>query len=426
MMAWPKKFKTIHFYGVLAAGFLFSYFYVVTFVLRRDQHNLFYTGNMLAEFGNFIHHGNPASGTIGNVPGSLTALVMGLPLMIYDHVFSPFIFIVLLHFVAWLLFDNSFKKLKLSTTFRFLFLVFFWLNPWRLSEAIVWNPAYMFFFASLHFWTLVNLREKRSFAMSALNVLSVGLAGQLHLSAFLLFLTTVIMWLWKKIRINYWGVIIGIVLVLASLIPFYLELQELGQVPMSEAKKSKHFLGRGIVYVFPFFKALTYWVRMGSSYFSRGVLTYLNFDWMPIAIGRYLLWAVVWGFAGITAWIALVANYKFFRNVSWKPFKVNSNSFLQSYAFSCFGAVVIAAALSPITFVHWHFLVIMPITLFPLIEYILNLQEKKKFQVVAIFVVSFVVTNVLAVIHSERQKWSADPQGIYLKMKEVGRYGPKN
>ena len=72
--------------GLFVIGLLLALLYASNQVLNNDQLQTLYRGYLAAHQGSWLNYGNAAStaSIVGNVPGSLSTLMVGVPLMIWD------------------------------------------------------------------------------------------------------------------------------------------------------------------------------------------------------------------------------------------------------------------------------------------------------------------------------------------------------
>jgi len=414
---------------IIGVGCVLNLFAFLHLKIDGDIDQLLRKGYALAEFSQWTHYGSIASGGMGNIPGSLLTALAGIPMMIVLSPLSPMVLILLLHLASYLMIDRVLSE-SFDYKGRLLFLILFWLNPWRLLESFLWNPAYLFFCSALHLWSAYYLQKEKSFWMSFAHVMSIGLAFQIHNSSPLLLVISLYLLVRKKIKVNVMGVSFGAAVIVLSLIPYIRESMVHPEV-LPLMRKSDHFIGRGLIEVIPLLKAVTYWVRYGSVYFGRPAFS-LNFDWLPFAsLNGYILLAfnsLKWAFAGISALISLIASIQFLRRRRNRSLSVSSereNVF--QYIEASFVSLIVVSSLSPTYFCFWHlFLIFLPALLVPFM-YILDLSQgrKKLLRNVAIGIVSyFVLFNFLAVMGSEKFDFRADVRQQFAEKVENGSYQP--
>ena len=166
------------FWLLVVAGILLGHLYAMTMVVDPDVGQILGKAEALVQEGRLIHHGNRSSGR-GSVMWPLTSLVAGLPMLIHNDISAPLLLIEILHVFALLMLLSVVSRHVGVSALPWV-LLFFWFNPWRVSEVFLWNPAYLIFTSSLHLWSASRSVEKASFWMSFLNVTAVMLSMQLH------------------------------------------------------------------------------------------------------------------------------------------------------------------------------------------------------------------------------------------------------
>ncbi|HEX5670638.1 MAG TPA: 3-deoxy-D-manno-octulosonic acid transferase [Sulfuricurvum sp.] len=399
----------------LLIGLFFSFLYAQHQILTGDQIQMLTKGYMGAHQGIWQSYGNAAS-AVGNVPGSLSAYIVGLPLLIIDSPWAPMSFLIFLHLISFLLFDAIIKQM-FTSTIRLAFMLLYWLNPWFLFENILYNPSYLFFFSALHFWTAFQMREKRSFIYSFLHLLSIGMAMQLHYSWIILAFISSFLWYKKMIQIHWPALFLSAAVILASLIPYFQEFitnPEIRQNPGN--KEGERYIGWGGVHVYPVLKAITYWFRYATFFFSHKLVLNTHFEWLPVipliqTVLHYLYLTIVYGMGIVSLWIAWVAH-----RYSWNQIRINlhlrretdSLTFQQwilLYSTGAFIAVLISAILSPIVFSYWHLIIVFAFTLLPIVIYLnhyLSVNRKKVEIYLVVSTLFVILVNLVASHESEK------------------------
>ncbi|MGL4715658.1 MAG: 3-deoxy-D-manno-octulosonic acid transferase, partial [Aeromonas sp.] len=139
---------------------------------------MLYKGYLGAYEGVWLSYGNAAS-AVGNVPGSLSAWLIGGPLLLWDSPYAPMLLLLAMRLVGFLLFDAVIRQV-FDDRARLLFLVLCWLNPWFQYESLLYNPSYLFLFSAMHCWSAWHMRERASFWHTIVHLLAIGMAMQLH------------------------------------------------------------------------------------------------------------------------------------------------------------------------------------------------------------------------------------------------------
>lgn len=411
-----KNFKYIQLF-LLFIGFALSFFYAQHQILTGDQTQMLFKGYMGAYNNSWSSFGNAAS-VVGNVPGSMISLATGLPIMIYDSPWSPMVLLIFLHLFSYLLLDSVIKDI-FKSDLRLVFLVIYWLNPWFLFENILYNPSYLFFFSALHFWTAYKQREKSSFIYSALHVVSIGLALQFHYSWLILAILSLYLVFRKTVKINWFGVVFGGALVVASLVPYAIEFMNNVAIRHNQDPgTNERYIGWGGVHAYPVLKSFIYWLRYGSFFFPNKLIASAHFDWIGASqslqlVVAYLYKAIVFSVGAVTIYISYKANRLFYENVKSKVFARNravgsKEEWLLLYVFGALFGVFISSVLSPIIFSYWHLIIVFPFAIMPFLVYFKTYSEKyfKKFLFFAI--VYFIFINVIGAIDSRKYSIEKD------------------
>ncbi len=404
-----------------------------------DQVQMLLKGIHAALTGEFLPFGNEAS-TMGNLPGMLSSWVIGFPLQLYAHAWSPVIFQFLLRVVAILLFINALcqlfeRKIVLIGTFLLA------LSPWVLYQTMLYNPAYLLFGSTLTLNTLVRLRNDSSnrrahsalnrgrglefnlgcFINSLLLVLASGVCLQLHFSWPVLAAMVGIMWLRRDIKISYVGVLVGMALVGWSLVPYVQEIMvNPSLLTNPEPYAQERYLGYGIVHVYPVLKGLLYWFRFGSLLVTEKAI-------VPELTDDLSLWLVVLGYAwiGIASLVGglsvLYAAYSNYFVIS--RFHVSNSSdrlrFVRGMSISAILAVLLAAGASPVVLNFWQIAVIIPFALLPVLAFMSVRPHGLKLYVwvAAIF---FVFANALGATYSEKFSYQQNFSANFYRTCLVG------
>jgi hypothetical protein len=258
---------------------------------------------------------------------------------------------------------------------RHLFLdlaLLYWLNPWRVEQSQLYNPAYLFLFSALHFWTAYRMRQK-SFLLTTAHTLAVGFCAQVHFSFAILAILSLLLWSVRYVKVHWGGAVFGVGCVAASLIPYALESVLDRDFRIELPAASGRFPGRNLLLVFPVLKAVAYWIRYGSTYFARPLFSEIDFTWLTSGNAQelaYVAFAVFrWPLAGVTLVLSSVVSIRTLVPV-WRsgPFsrqvdrtRCSPADRIAQYAFYLFVAMLLAAALSPVQLVHWHLLLCFPV-----------------------------------------------------------------
>jgi len=420
-----KRFNLIQI-SILFVGLLLSLFYASHQILTGDQTQMLYKGYMAAYNDVWINYGNAAS-AVGNVPGSMISYVVALPVMLVDSPWSPMLFLIFLHLASYLLLDNVIKDI-FKADIRLVFLVLYWLNPWLLFENILYNPSYLFFFSALHFWTAYKQREQSSFFYSFLHILAIGLALQFHYSWIILPLISLYLLYKKMVKVNWFGVFFGVVVVGISLVP-YLQTVMKNSAITHHVDDTGRYIGWGGIHVYPVIKALIYWLRYDSLMFPNKLINSANFDWLSashvVQIGIKYLYKIIVNAVGIVSiYFIYKANKHFYDLVKDKVFKRNlvvssKEEWLLLYTFGAVLGVFISAILSPIIFSYWHLILIFPFALMPFLFYFKQYSKKYLVKFLIFIILYFLMINIMGAIDSRKysinQNYSNDVKAYVAK-----------
>lgn len=409
-MELEKRFTLVQI-ALLVLGLFLSVFYAQHQILTGDQTQMIYKGYMGAYTGEWSSYGNAAS-VVGNVPGSMISYVVGLPVMVYDSPWSPMLFLILLHLLSYFLLDNVIKDV-FKTDIRLVFLVIYWLNPWFLFENILYNPSYLFFFSSLHIWSAYKQREESSFLYSALHVIAIGLALQFHYSWLILAILSLYLVYRKMVKVNWFGVFFGGIIVLISLVPYAFEYLNNESIRQNQnAKGSGRYIGWGGVHVYPVLKAILYWLRYDSFIFPNKLINSAHFDWLGLSatlqtVIEYLYKAIVFSIGAASIYIAFKANQLFYKMMKSKVFKrslevVSKEEWLLLYVFGAIFGVFISAILSPIIFSYWHLIIVFPFAIMPFLVYFQKYSARYLKKFVIFVTLYFLMVNFIGAIDSRK------------------------
>ncbi|MGL4958147.1 MAG: hypothetical protein ACRC49_03960, partial [Plesiomonas sp.] len=145
MIGLSGRYHNALFAACIFAGLLLSWLFSDHQLLTGDQTQMLYKGYLGAYEGVWLSYGNAAS-AVGNVPGSLSAWLIGGPLLLWDSPYAPMLLLLAMRLVGFLLFDAVIRQVfddrglngnvLNSNVVRLLFLVLCWLNPWFQYESL--------------------------------------------------------------------------------------------------------------------------------------------------------------------------------------------------------------------------------------------------------------------------------------------------
>ncbi len=376
MIGLSGRYHNALFAACIFAGLLLSWLFSDHQLLTGDQTQMLYKGYLGAYEGVWLSYGNAAS-AVGNVPGSLSAWLIGGPLLLWDSPYAPMVLLLTMRLVGFLLFDAVIRQV-FDDRVRLLFLVLCWLNPWFQYESLLYNPSYLFLFSAMHCWSAWHMRERASFWHMIVHLLAIGMAMQLHYSWPLLAVMSTYLF-WRRIlKVSWSGVVVATLLIGASLIPYAMEVMSNSHITQNvDPEARQRYIGWGLVHVYPVLKSVLYWLRYGSWLFASKLVNDTQFIWLAgheyLQMAAVWLWRVViYGGGSATVLLAAKANWQLWRELKPRLLRsdrapVDGESWLGLYALAAVLAVLVSAALSPIIFNYWHLMLIFPYALFPIL-----------------------------------------------------------
>ena len=352
---------------VVVLGAFFSILMLVRSQVAGDQLNMLARGWFLIAQGEWVPFGLPTSAG-GKAPGGLTALVTGLPLLVWQHHRAPTLLILGLQIVAYVMLDRLVSKIT-GRGGRLLFAILYWLSPWRLYHStFLWNPNYMLFFGALHFWSVYQQRRRARLWPSFLLVLAIGLPAQLHASAILLVPLSLVLWWRGYFRIHFRGAALGAAVVAASLLPWFLAiLQDPSLLPKGEG-----LLASGVRPLSYLTRGLGYWLRLDSLAVSDSMYC-LDFSALfGSTAGEAMapiLPAVWWILGLLTVPVAISANLRLWRHSKgwWRASapRASDRTWLKGVVRWSFLVTLLACFFSPTTTMSWQIVVLLHLAVMP-------------------------------------------------------------
>lgn len=410
------------FYLGVIGGLLMSLVFFQFQILTGDQTQMLYKGYLGAYEGVWLNYGNAAS-AVGNVPGSLSAWLIGGPLLLWDSPYAPVLLLLAMRLVGFLLFDAVIRQV-FGDRVRLLFLVLCWLNPWFQYESLLYNPSYLFLFSAMHCWSAWHMRERASFWHMIVHLLAIGMAMQLHYSWPLLAVMSTYLF-WRRIlKVSWSGVAVAALLIGASLIPYAMEVMSNSQITQNvDPEARQRYIGWGLVHVYPVLKSVLYWLRYGSWLFASKLVNDTQFIWLAgheyLQLVAVWLWRlVIYGVGSATVLLAAKANWQLWKRLKPRLMRsdrapVDGESWLGLYAVAAVLAVLVSAALSPIIFNYWHLMLIFPYALFPMLLLLVEWSRRyprwvgKGLLAATLFCT---VVNLIAATDSTKFSYQADYQ----------------
>jgi len=327
-----------------------------------DQQEMLQLGWQLLANGDWIQHGMRTSAG-GVSPGGFTGLLIALPLYFWRDYRSPAVFTVMLHAAAFMLLAYSLRD-SLSRTGQWLLLLLVWLNPWRMYfSAHIWDPNLMFVAAVVHLVTAQRMAVRDAPLATALHVINIGLALQVHTSAAVLAFATLLL-VWKRlIHIHWPAAAAGVAALAVAYAPWATTIvHDRDLLPGNQG-----FLLHNLLTVSPLVRGALYWLRLPS--LSLDLRTE-DFDFQGMVgthVGAALvvLTVLVTALAQVTlipcAWI----QWRFYRR-RWRfwrlaaPGPSRPRAWLRAYVLAFSAAALFCFAISPTTVMAWQVFIALP------------------------------------------------------------------
>jgi hypothetical protein len=327
-----------------------------------DQHIMLSLGWQLTHDNVWLQYGMPTSAG-GRSPGGFTSLLVALPLYVWNDYRAQSLFLLLTHAAAYLLLLHLLKP-ALSRIGQWLLLLLVWLAPWHLYFAAhIWNANYMFVFAVLHLASTQRMAKYREAWSTAAHAVLIALAMQVHTSAAVLAIFSILLFLRGHLKIHWGGFVIGMLLGIACYVPWLLAIHN----DPTLTPGSKGFFMRGLIYVFPFIRGLMYWLKVSSLSVASRIM---DLDFTPTLGAPINVWLTPVVVAiGTLAHLSLIApiwaNWRFFRTarhlLRWQPHDPTTpRAWLRDYITLMFAAALISFAISPTTIMFWQAFIMLP------------------------------------------------------------------
>ena len=307
------------------------------------------------------------SGTGTDIPGCLLPFLLAGPAMVTHDVRASVLVVVLFHVAAGLLLLSTVRR-AFGDRFAAVYLVVFWLSPWRLFHSgFVWEPNLLILPAAAHLWGCWVSRESPRPLASFVIGATIVLTFQIHLSGiFLIFLTVLLLWR-KVLKVSWPAFLAGGALGSLPMLPAV--LAQFQGSPLNLASDSG-LPGRGFVLVLPVFRAVLFWLRLGAP--DVGRMQVQNCVSCTAAARDSGLADAVWCFfyrlggclASASVVVSAGATVWWFRR-SRAPDRPEPERWLAAYTWTALPALMLAAGLAPITLQTWHVVIAAPVACLP-------------------------------------------------------------
>lgn len=364
-IATPSTRGRLLWWLVFAAGLGVSLLMALRSQLGGDQYLLLDLGWRLLARGEWLPYGMPTSAG-GRSPGGLMSLIIALPLYLWRDYRAPALMTAALHAGAFLLLAQALKP-ALTVNGRWLLLLLVWCNPWRIYfSAHLWNANFMFVAAVLHLATAQRMAKHRGVWATGSHVVLIALAMQVHTSAAVLAILSLLL-VWKRmIQVHWGGFALGVAIGVAAYVPWLLTVTD----DPNLMPGNKGFFLRGLLTVFPLLRGVMYWLKMSSLSMASRML---DFDFTPtFGADANVFLAPVAVAAGILAHLTLApsiwAHWRFVRNTwrwqRWWHGSVRSaahpRAWLRVYVALTFASALLSYAISPTTVMFWQAFIALP------------------------------------------------------------------
>ncbi|WP_413575955.1 hypothetical protein ACLVWU_16340 [Bdellovibrio sp. HCB290] len=422
--------------ALFALGLFFSIFFFTHLTLHNDHVQMLLKVFRVVDDGQWSHFGNATTG-MGFLPGSFLTAVSAIPMQIYFSPYSALAVILLFHVISYFLFASVLKE-NFKSIILIDFLLLYWLSPWRVEQTELYNPAYLFLFSAVHFYTAYHMNNK-NFWMTFFHVLTIGFCVQVHFSVLMLGILSLALWGFRYLKVNWWGFVAGSAVVALSLFPWFMAYLEHRELAVAVSQESKSFIGKNFVLVYPVLKGISYWIRYGAISYGRHIFSEINFLWIQDLTVQKIVGGAFHSakylFTAVTVVFSAVVQWKIFKNV-WKkehPFRLRQDRTLVQgedriylYAFYMFCSMILATGLSPVEFNHWHLILAFPIVTVLIAIAFSKLREKmpaKRFNwIFASVLVVFSLFNIFGAlgsrVHSYKSNFHRDVLQMYKEYHE--------
>ncbi|UYL08752.1 hypothetical protein B9G69_017050 [Bdellovibrio sp. SKB1291214] len=425
---------------LFAMGLLFSCVFFTFLTMHNDHVQMLLKAFRVIDEGQWSHFGNATTG-MGFLPGSFLTAVSAIPMQIYFSPYSALAVILLFHVISYFLFADVLKK-NFKPIILVDFLLLYWLSPWRVEQTELYNPAYLFLFSAVHFYTSYHM-NKKSFWMTFFHVMAVGFCVQVHFSVLMLGLLSLALWGFRYLKVNWWGFIAGSAVVGLSLVPWFLAYLGHRELAVTVNKDSSGFIGKNFVLVYPVLKGISYWIRYGAISYGRHIFSEINFLWIQDLTVQKVVGGAFHGakylFSAVTVVFSAVVQWRIFKNV-WKqdhPFRrgqdrteIRGEKGIYLYAFYFFCAMIVATGLSPVEFNHWHLILAFPIITVLITIAFNKLRDKmpaKRFKwIYASILVVFCMFNIFGALGSRVHSYQSNFHREVLQLYKEYHEFPEN
>jgi hypothetical protein len=224
-------------------------------------------------------------------------------------------------------------------------------------------------------------RERRCWPTVGM-VLCVGLGLELHTAALALAFASVLLWWRGVIKVSWWGVAAGCLLVIASVVPWMVTVAARPEL----LPGGPGFPFRNLVLVLPFLRGLIYLLRYTSLALPERVW---ELDLAPgssadDAVSSALQILLV-GLGWVTVLLPVVAYRRFLRSprALWRRQAptVGHRQWLRQYLFWTLAGAVAAFAISPTSVMFWQGFPVLHVAVLPVVLFVQALMRSGRLAV---------------------------------------------
>lgn len=390
---------------IIIISCLISFYYNINQIVSFDQVQMLSKGFFYLAENKIIPFGNEAS-TVGNVPGSISSLLIAIPLSISTSPYFLISYIIILRLIGAFFFINALGMLFSKKVVIFGAIIYL-LNPWFLYDSLVYNPTFLSIGSAIYLCMLVRLSEFNKenttkglrFFYTLFLVLAIGFCAQLHFSWPVLVIICFILYIRGDIKVSYLGGIVGVILILLSLIDYFMYIQENSNILINHEPYSRErYFGWGLVHVYPLFKSVLYYLRFGSLLITSKALPI--YEAVNNAFIFYISFISLYAIGIVTLIVSAIANYKLIfkdKNSNLEP----RVKFIRSVSVATVLGTIISAAMATLVLNFWQIIIIFPLCLLAVI-YFVSKHFKLDWHFYSLLIIFLICMNLVSASYSEK------------------------
>ena len=350
------------------------WFWLRSVWIYLDQVDLYRLGMALARDGEILPFGKLSTGGLP-IPGAVLEILVGLPLIAWLDMRASTLVLIAFHLAAALVLSWVLAR-DFGWRFATVFLAVFWLSPWRLFHSgFLWETNYLLLPAAIHLAACRVSRSAARLGASTLLLATLILTVQLHGSALILILASVLLLVRRRIHLHWGGAALGTVLGSIPLLPTLAALAGGAALPVRP-----DVAGGWLVRLNSVEKGLVYWFRLGSLDVGRRFRQSLYCiepgagDSVPHPLLCNLL-EITQILALASVLVAAVATWWFLRGKrggAGEDADGGVEKWYRSYTLAMFLAVIFSSFTSPVLIQGWHVFVALPIACLPVTAWIIH------------------------------------------------------